>query len=465
MTGAEAVATEGVAIITGDPRHAINKLAVPMMIAMLLMSLYQIIDAIWVAGLGSDAIAALGFITPIFIILIGLSNGIGTGATSAISRKIGAKNKTGADNAAMHAIVIGIVVSAVLTVIIVPLLAPLLEAGGSGVTTSLAVEYGQIVFSGTIFMIFSGIGYGILRAEGDAKRTMYAMGFSAVLNAVLDPVLIYGFGMGISGAAWATLISLVLVCILISYWLFVQKETYLSFSFREFRAERTVAADILKVGLPASAEMFIISALVWIINGILVMVSGTDAVAVYTSGWRVVMLAFVPVMGIGISLVTVAGAVFGAGSFSRMAIAHFYAVKLGTGVMLLTALLTFVFAPEISAIFTYSPESAYLAPSITSFLRVMCVFYIALPLGFMSNSIFQAVGKGVTSLVLTLIREMAVVALFAYLLGVTFGWGEEGVWWGIVIGNITGSIIAYFWVRHYIRKLILSTGPVDAGTG
>jgi len=452
-------ATEGVAVMTGDPRKAIVTLSVPLIVAMLLMSAYNLIDAVWVAGLGSDAIAAVGFVTPLFMVLIGLSNGLGAGATSAIARRIGAKDKDGADNAAMHALVITVVASLVLSVLIVPLLSPMLEASGAGATTDLAVAYGQIVFCGTIFMLLSGVGYGILRAEGDVRRTMYAMGLSAVVNAVLDPVLIYGAGMGIAGAAWATVISMALVCAVLGYWLFVRRDTYVSFSRRSFLPDRRVAADILWVGLPASADMFMISVFVVIINAILVAVSGTDAVAVYTSGWRVVMLAFVPFMGIGTALVSVAGAAYGAKRFDKMAIAHTYAMKLGLAIGVLMSVLTFVFAPQISTIFAYSAESAHLAPEITSFLRVICIFYVAVPLGFMAASIFQAVGKGMTSFALTLIREIVLMAVFAYLLAVTLDWGEAGVWWGIVIGQVAGNIVAYVWTRSYIRGLLRRVVP------
>lgn len=460
------VATEGVAVMTGDPRKAILALSGPMIIAMLLMSAYNLIDAVWVAGLGGDAIAAIGFVTPLFMILIGLSNGLGAGTTSAIARRIGAKNKEGADNTAMHALILSIVLSIVLSVLIVPLLKSLLEASGSGDTTALAVDYGQIVFGGIIFMLFSGIGYGILRAEGDVKRTMYAMAISAVVNMVLDPVLIYVVGMGIAGAAWATVISMMLVCIVLAYWLFVKQDTYVSFSRRTFHPDKSVVADILSVGLPASAEMFLISVFVGIINSILVAVAGTDAVAVYTSGWRVVMLAFVPFMGIGTALVTVAGAAYGAKRYDKMACAHTYAMKVGLVAGAVMSVLTFIFAPQISTIFTYSEESAYLAPDITVFLRIMCVFFVAVPLGFMSSSIFQAVGKGVTSFVLTLIREIVMMAVFAYLFAVTFGWGENGVWWGIALGQIAGSLVAYAWAKLYIRHLlqqVVSQGRPSTG--
>lgn len=444
----------GVAIMTGDPKKAILKLAGPMIIAMLLMSLYNLADAIWVAGLGDDALAAVGFVTPFFMVLIGLGNGLGAGANSVISRCIGARNKEGADNAAMHAMVLTAAVSIVLTVLLVFFLEPLLLAIGAGETTGLAIEYGEIVFAGTVLMLFNSVAYGLLRAEGDAKRTMYAMAASAVLNIVLDPILIYTLGMGIAGAAWATVISMTTVTVIMLYWFLVRRDTYLSLSWKNFVHDRRVHAGILQVGIPASLEMLLIAGVTVIINRILVAVSGTDAVAVCTSGWRIVMIATVPIMAVGAALITVAGAALGAKEYENVAIVHRYATKVGVGVAVATSVLTLVLAPGIAALFSYSPESAHLAPAITVFLQVMCLSYIFMPPGLMSSSLFQASGNGMTALTLTVFRELVCIGFFAYLLAIPFGLGEMGVWWGIVIGHIVGSIVAYVWARLFIRQLV-----------
>lgn len=196
---------------------------------MVLMSLYNLVNAIWVSGLGGAALAAVGFVTPLFMILVGLSNGIGAGATSAISRCIGARNRDGVNNTAMHTIVITLVASVVLTVLLEVFLQPLLSILGAGNTMDLAVIYGQITFAGTILMIFTGAAYGILRSEGDTKRTMHAMIVSSVVNIVLDPILIYLAGWGIAGAAWGTLISQALVVMLIIYW-FLKRKIHLLIS-------------------------------------------------------------------------------------------------------------------------------------------------------------------------------------------------------------------------------------------
>ena len=445
--------TEGVALITGDPKKAILKLSGPLIIAMVLMTTYNLVDAIWVSGLGGNALAAVGFVTPLFMILVGLSNGLGAGATSAISRCIGNRNHKGVNNTAMHTMVITIIVSALLTVLLEIFLHPLLSALGAGQTINLAISYGQITFAGTILMLFTGAAYGILRSEGDTKRTMYAMIISSVVNMILDPILIYMAGWGIAGAAWATLISQAIVSVVIIYWFFRKKDTFATLSWKYFKPNFKVTKSILEVALPASAEFLVMSALTALLNVILVIVAGTNAVAVYSAGWRVVMMAIIPIAAVGTSVITVAGVAYGARKYENLSIAHNYSIKVGMIVAIITSILTFVFAPYISKVFAYSPQTAYLAPTITTFLQVMCLFYIFVPPGLMSSSIFQGVGKGTTSLILTILRQLLFVAIFAYIMAITLNFGQQGVWWGIVAGDIVGSSVAYCWARLYVSRI------------
>ncbi|WP_083240961.1 MULTISPECIES: MATE family efflux transporter [Methanobacterium] len=442
-----------ISLITGNPKKAIRSLAMPMIISMLLMMAYNLADSIWVAGLGSNALAALGFITPVFMIIVGIGNGLGAGATSLIARCIGAENKKGADNAAIHSLIMTIIAAAVLTIAILISLPEILTVMGAGESLGLAVQYGQIVFGGLIFLILSSVASGILRAEGDVKRATYAMAATAILNIILDPIFIYSLGMGVAGAAWATVISSSLSSGLIIYWLVLKRDTYVSLSMKDFKTNFKVIKDILGVGMPASAEFLIMSILGIILNIILVTTGGTDAVAVYTAGWRVVNIAMIPAIGIGTAAITVAGAAYGAKKYGNVSTALNYSVKLGISIAAVTSIITYIFAPNISGIFAYSSQSAFLAPSIASFLQVMCLFYIVVPLGITASSIFQAMGKGTTSLILTIIREVAFISVFAYLFAFVLGIGSQGVWWGIVVGGACGCILAYIWARTYVNRL------------
>ena len=452
--------TIGVSLLTGDPKTAIRKLSTPMMAAMLFMSVYNLINAIWVAGLGPDALAAVGFMTPVFMIFIGLGNGLGAGVSSVVARRIGGENRAGAESAAMHGLLIGFAIALILTAPLVIYAEPIAVMLGAGSIASLAADYGSILFVGAIFILFNNIAYAILRGEGDTKRTMYAMAFSSILNAVLDPILIYWAGLGIAGAAIATVISIVSVSVVIMYWFLVKKDTYLSITLKGFVPDRKISRDILGVGLPASIEYLMMAALSIFINAILVVVAGTDAVAVYTSGWRLLMFAMIPDIAIATTLISVIGAAYGARKYGNLTIAHGYAIRLGIMIAAGMAAFIFVFAPQIAILFSYSESTAYLTPRIASFLRVISLLLIFIPAGMMSLSVFQGTGRGLTSLVLNILRSFAFVAVCVFILGIVAGYGEMGVWFGIVVGNILGTTVAYLYARMYIGRIqALDKGP------
>lgn len=449
-------ADKRVEMITGDPKRAIRMLSVPMILSMVFMMTYNLADSIWVAGLGPNALAALGFVSPLFMMVVGLGNGLGAGANSLISRCIGADNKRGSDNAAIHSLILALVVSILLTLVLILILPDILKLMGVGPAFDMAIQYGQIVFGGLIFMILANVASGVLRAEGDVKRPMYAMMATAILNIVLDPIFIYYFGLGVSGAAWATVISAAISAVIIMYWLLLKKDTYVSLSRKDFNASWNVVKNILMVGIPASAEFFVMSLLGIFVNVMLVFVGGTEAVAVYTAGWRVVMLAMIPPIGIGTAAITVAGAAYGAKKYKNVLVALNYAVKLAVVIATALSVGIFIFASSIATIFSYSAQSSFLAPSIAAFLQVMCLFLITVPLGISASSVFQGMGKGLTSLILTTLRELIFILIFAYLLGIILKFGVHGIWWGIVAGGAIGCLIGYLWALRYIKGLIRS---------
>ena len=137
---------KNIEMITGDPKKAIIKLSIPMMLSMLLIMLYNIADSIWVAGIGAKALAALGFITPLFMVLIGLGSGIGAGANSLIARYIGANNFKQANNAGLHGILLSVIVSVIFTILIEGFMVPILQFMGAGHTIQYAMDYSYIIF-------------------------------------------------------------------------------------------------------------------------------------------------------------------------------------------------------------------------------------------------------------------------------------------------------------------------------
>ncbi|WP_296862664.1 MATE family efflux transporter [uncultured Methanobrevibacter sp.] len=444
--------SKNIEMITGDPKKAIVKLALPMMLSMLLIMLYNIADSIWVAGLGPDALAAVGFITPLFMVLIGLGNGIGAGANSLIARNIGAKNRDQANNAGLHAIVLSIIVSLVFTVLIEVFMVPILQFMGAGNTIQYAMDYSYIIFGFLFIFVFSGVASAIFRSEGDMRRATIAIAVTAVLNIILDPIFIYVLNFGISGAAWATVVSATMSCIVMSYWIWVKKDLFLDLSPKNFKYSSHIMVDTLQVAIPSTLETIVFSALAIIINSMLVLAAGTTAVAVYTASMRIVQLAMIPLIGIGTAVLTVAGVAYGAHNYKNLQTAHSYSIKIGFIVSIILGALMFIFSGQIAAVFSYTQASAGLASEIATAISVLSLFVLAIPHGIMSSMMFQGVGKGTYSLLITLLRSLILESVFAYLFCFIFGWGLPGIYGGVVFGCFVGGTIGYIWAKLFIRK-------------
>jgi putative MATE family efflux protein len=423
-------------------------------VSLLITSFYNLIDAAWVSGIGADALAGVGFFTPIFMILVGFGNGLGSGAAFAISKYIGEEDKTKADNASIHSILIDIILSVVITILLLIFLNPILALMGAGQTIGYATDYGVIILSGSIFIILSNALYGIFRGEGDTKRPMYAMIASAVLNMVLDPIFIYSLNLGVKGAAVATIISAIFVILILVYWFYFKRDTYLKPYLGNFKFKRDISMDIVKVGIPASIQLLNNAFFAAVFSALLTFVGSTDSVAVYSTGWRIVTIGTTPLLAIGTALISVIAANYGARNYRNIQVAHRYAMKISIVIAVIVAIMTNVFAGDIASVFASSGSSVRIAPELTSFLAWIVIYYPTMAVGVASTYVFQGIGKGITAMFQTIMRETGFTIFFAVLLGVVLGYGVWGAWMGIVLGEVVSNNITMIWADWKIKKLI-----------
>ena len=446
--------SKSVDIMLGNPKKALISMSIPLIISLLISSLYNLIDAAWVSGLGADALAGVGFFTPVFMILVGFGNGLGAGASFAISKYVGEDNKSKANNASIHSILINIILSIIITILLWVLLVPILNAMGVGQTISYATDYGNLIVLGSIFIIFSNALYGIYRGEGDSTRPMYAMMLSAILNMVLDPIFIYTLNLGVKGAAIATLISSIFVILVLCYWFYVKKDTYLNPVMSNFSYKKDIAMDIIKVGIPASIQLLNNAFFAAVFSALLAYVGSTDSVAVYSTGWRIVVIGTTPILAIGTALISVVAANYGAKNYKNIQVAHRYAMKISIIIGFVVAVLTNVFAGDIASIFASNGSSVRILGELTSFLSWIVIYYPTMGVGVASTYVFQGVGKGLTAMFQTIMRETGFTIFFAVLLGVILGYGVWGAWMGIVLGEVVSNNITMVWADRYVKKLI-----------
>ncbi|WP_407453484.1 MATE family efflux transporter [Methanobrevibacter sp.] len=447
------MANKNVELMRGEPEKAVKKLAIPIMISMILTALYNIVDGIWVAGLGPTAIAGIGFVTPIFMVLNGASVGLGNGATSSISRFIGAKNKEMATKSATQALFIFLIASIVLTIIFIIIQKPLLESyGATGQTLNEAVAYATPLFLGLIALMFGNGCSGILRGEGDMKRAMYVVIVTVILNASLDPIFIYTFGLGSAGASLATVVSSAIAAVVILYWILIKKDTYIDVSLKNFKFDSKLAKDILKVGIPSALDMLIMAIAMSIYLIVISMVGGDYGIATFTSGQRLYLFAIMPLTAIGSAVIAVSGSAFGARNGDYLSRTHTYGVKFGLALGTIITLILVIFATPLATIFAYTPETANLVPGIAEYLRIVCPCLILTGIGIPSSFFYQGIGKGMYSLMFTILREIIFVVPLIYLFVFVFHWELVGIWLGLCIGRTIASVINYLFARYEIRR-------------
>lgn len=443
---------DNVDIIRGDPKEAIRKLAPPLIISLLIMSLYNIIDRIWIAGLGTEPLAALGFVAPLYMVIVGLGNGLGAGANSLISRYIGSNNYDEASNAGIHGLLIVVLFSILIPIIIIPFLKPIIVLIGASEVLTYAESYISIIFIGTFAFLLNGLFANQLRAEGDVKRSTFIMVSGGIINIVLDPVMIYLLNFGLTGAAYSTVISNIIPDLLAVYWLYISKSTYLDYEINRFKFKWTVIKDLLAVGLPASIEELIMAVVNIVTNGMLSIVAGTAIVASFTSAFSIIEIATMPTVGVGIAAITVAGVAFGERNYNKLKTTGHYSIKLSLIVSCISLIIIYLFAPQIAYLFAYGSNSGSLNTLIVQCLRDLSLFLIAGAIGIVSANVLQGMGKGTMSLILTVNREVILILLFSYILGFVFSWGVKGILYGMTIGVLVGSLVALLVFELYLKR-------------
>lgn len=444
--------TEEIDLIVNHPKKAINKLAVPIIISNLFMMLNNIIDGVWVSGLGPHPLAAVGFVTPLFLAMVGFANGLGAGANSLIARYIGAEDYHNAENSAIHSMILSVLVSIIATITMLLILKPLLLIMGAGEVIKETMAYGSIVIGGIFSIFIPSMMAAVFRSEGEIKRASYPLLFTAVINMILDPIFIYVFGMGVVGAAIATVLAGTLPMLLMIYWMFYLRDSFIKVKFSEYKRDLGIYKDILVVGIPASLEQFILSFVSILMNYWLTLLSGTVAVAIYTATWRLVAVGMAPLFGIGMAALTVGGAAYGARNLSNLKTALSYGLKLGLISSTVLCTFLYIFAEPLSFIFSYSANASMLSAGVADCIRILCFFLLFMPFGILAGNLFQAMGKGTISLALTFLRAFLLEVIFAALFAFVFNLADVGIYLGTVCGMGLGAIIGYVYINYYLHK-------------
>ena len=433
-----------------NPSKSMWNLAIPIMAGMGIQTLYTIIDMIFIGRLGGNAIAAVAFNMPIFFFVMGLSFGLGNGVTASIARFIGADDKVNADNSAEHAVAIAFLISAVLTSVgLIYGKDILILMGCTQEVLPLAWDYLRVSCYGISFGVFSGFFRSILAGEGEMKLPMIVAGLGTVLNTILDPIFIFYLDYGVTGAAWATTISQIIVFCIFIYMLFIKHRTYIRFKLKDFSPSSFIIYDIIKVGIPVSMSMVVMAIGQLVFNRLLVNYS-TNAVAAYQIGGRIDMLVFLPIFGIASALTTMVGMFYGANEINKIKFISSYGIRSSLIITSICSALLYIFAPPVISIFTSDPTIQKIS---IDYLRIISLLFPFISIGLTIGRILQGLGQGMPSLIITTIRVIGVAGPLAYYFTFIQNKPVEWIWYSMFISGIFATIISIVWVTITFKKL------------
>jgi putative MATE family efflux protein len=434
-------------------------MAAPMLGATFAMSAFNLTDTYFVARLGTLPLAAMGFSFPVVMFLTCIVQGLGTGGTAVVSHALGRGDRDSARRITTHTLLLAL--AAVLLISVAGLLTidPVFRALGAGdEVLQLIRGYMVIWYLGVAFMVLPMMMGEIIRATGDTVRPSVLMLVAALVNMVLDPILIFGLlglpALGIRGAALATVAARGLSCAG-AFWVLHTRHRLLLLELPSFRAMRGSWRQVLRIGLPASFSNLLMPLSGAVITRIIAHF-GVAAVAAVSAGSRLEFFAFMIPMCLGISLVPFVGQNFGAGRLDRVRDARRLSMTFAFAFGLLTFALFFVSAPALAGLFARDREVAVI---LTRYLRIASVGHGMMEVhryaGFFLNGVHQPLhAVGVNT-----VRVLVLLVPLSLLGGAVLG--LEGVFWGRALTDLIAGAVGVVWSGRILRRLARPGNPAE----
>ncbi|MCG2790905.1 MAG: MATE family efflux transporter [Actinomycetia bacterium] len=443
-------------LLNGNITNLLFKFSAPAVIGMVTGALYNIIDTIFVGrGVGSLAIAALSIVLPIQLIMIGIGTMIGVGSASIISRALGRNRKDIARNVFGNAVVLNFLISAFCMVFIYIFMDKFLVFfGASAQVLPYARDYTRIVLAGFIFLSFSINSNNYIRAEGNPRAAMYVMAIGAIINIILDPIFIFVFGMGIKGAAIATVIAQVISSMYVIFYILFGGSIF-RLNVAIFKVKFSAMKEILSLGFPSFLKTAMASIITVIFNKLLLFYGSDMYIAIMGIGLRMISLIQMPLIGITQGVSTIVGFNYGAKLYPRVKKVLGMAVMWTIIIAGVGFLAMMIFPRFVISLFS---SDANLINEGIYILRIVTVFLPFIGVQMLGGALFQSIGKTAPALILTISRQVLFLIPAAFLLPMFFG--LNGVWLSVPVSDFLSIVVTVIWMFKEIKifnKEILNT--------
>ena len=430
----------------GDPKGAIRSMLLPLIVSYMVVQINLFADTSWCSGLGADASSAVSTISPFYWIVSGLGTGLGIGAATAIARYLGRGEKHNADRLASQTVVLSVILGVATTPILLLMVDPAISMMGAQDIAAECREYilPQII-AGTV-VIMDGTVSGVIRSEGAAKRSMVMLLVAAAVNMVLDPVMIYGLDLGLTGAGWATAIASASSAAL-GLWWYHRSRLYLTMSLKDMRPNWTDMREILYVGIPRGTESMLISVMSMVQRIFVIACGGTSAAMFYNIPWRFVSISEVVSQAVGSALIPVCSAALGRKDFAKAETGFRYSLTLTMVVMTAIAAVLFVFADWVIIPFTYSESMVEFRPEFAHVLRIYALLIPFIGMIDIGSSILQSLRLAQISMLSSFARNILIVVMLFFASSVSL----DAIYWSLFVAEVVGGLLMLWLAREGFR--------------
>lgn len=438
-------------LTTGTITWQLLRLASPIMVGMLLFTLYLLTDLYFVGRLGSEAVAALSISGNIFFVHLGLSFILGTGAMALIARAFGAGELNYARKVFEQSLVLSLIVGILAAVISFFIAHPYIRFfGGKGMALKWGIEYFQIYSISLLFLLLLHVFGSCYRGMGDTKTTMLIMLQSLAMNIILDPILIFGLvgfpALGVKGAALASLISQITSVMIYIYLVFIKKQHI------QLKGPWRLNPDIIKqslfIGLPTGLTYFLLTANLLITYRV-VSPYGTQALASLGIGFRIVQAIYLPSVAIADAMAAMVGQNYGAKKQDRVVSTFWTGWRISTLFMLAGTAICWMFPGFFIHIFSQDPQVTHYG---VMYLKIISLANVAVGTILTVSAVFQGIGKTYPTMVCAL-SDNLLFAVTVFTLPVYFNWGISSVWWIKLITAIIEVGVCSVWLKYQIKRL------------
>jgi putative MATE family efflux protein len=430
----------------GSIVRALVRLSIPIVLANILQTAYQITDTFWVGRLSAEAVAAVSLCFPISFLLIAIGGGLPIAGSVLIAQYKGRGDERAMNHIAAQTLIMVFAVSIVLSTVGFLYSEPIMRfMGAEPNVLPDAVRFLQYTFVGFVFVFAFFVYQSLMRGLGVVQTPMYIVGVTVLLNFVLDPLFIFGYGpvpaLGVAGAAMATLATQALATV-IGFWLLFRGSHGLRLRLADFRPDFGVIAQTFRLGLPASVEQCT-RALSLTVMTLLVSSFGTIVVAAFGVGLRILTFIIIPAMGLAMATTTLVGQNMGAGKIKRAEQTTLIASLISFFVPTIAGAILFLLANPISAIFV--PQSGAAIAESATFIRITAFTFGLIGLQHVITGALRGAGDTMAAMTLSLISTWVILFPVAYVLSRHTSLGARGIWWSYPIANVLSATISVGW--------------------